>query len=152
MESSKIVIPGTYILEGILETMVKDLGLTLERKEIQDTNLAYVTQGTNFKLSYQRWDTDDNLEDESLRLRKEDIRASFGTDHGKLDLIYEVDSSKLEIHRDRLAIISNGEEDLAIRLAIQKFLPAPKDKNKCYAIIAPKEHEILPFLKAQIEY
>ena len=146
-----------YMLEGVLENLAKDLDLTLEKKEMETSNLAYLAKGPNFRLAYQRWDMDGNVEDESLRFLKENTAAYFTSTNTEEDTrphlsyaLLSLDPKELEKRRDFLVKLSSSDEDIAMRLALGKWRPSSREE--VFSMTRVEAEEIIPFLKAHIKY
>ncbi|MDP4012044.1 MAG: hypothetical protein Q8R00_00340 [Candidatus Nanoarchaeia archaeon] len=133
--STQIIIPKTkFILEGILEDLAKDLGLTVENKPLPDEDYTAnsLVKGPNFTLDYQRWYMDEEIEDEHLTYTRGNIEAYahtgnqnfVGPDENHLqkrDLLYfsyKIPKQEVQKHRLFLAELSQTPGDLAVRLAI----------------------------------
>ena len=172
MSTTQILIPKTkFILECILENFASDLGLTIQDNPANyelSLNIDRIARGSDFKLGYQRYQMDEEVEEEGLYLDNGSTEANFSTTKGEINLIYEINKSEKRSNIEMLSNISKKQNDLAARLAnplttSKRFISSwaessrnelsPVAQKRIYRIIdVYSPEEIQPFLQALIKY
>lgn len=153
--TTRTIVPETYVLEVVLETLSRELGLIIEDRPtvgIIDMGAIRVAQGHDFELDYRRFSMGGGVEEEGLKFEKDHVNAYFATEDGNLDLTYAIDKSIIVPYRAVLRELGK-KADIAKRLSLGTWNLDHRDTKRVYKRMkVSTPDEIVSFLTAYLSH